>query len=71
MAIANMQTQNLYPTVFSHRADPGVRSLQQWIEEAWRSGFDPTGREQLKGKLSGSQKWIGTAGERSGSPEER
>ena len=27
-----------------------------------KSGFDPDGAEQLKGKLVGHNKWIGTAG---------
>jgi hypothetical protein len=27
-----------------------------------KSGFDPDGAEQLKGKLVGHKKWIGTAG---------
>ncbi len=27
-----------------------------------KSGFDPDGAEQLKGKLVGYNKWIGTAG---------
>jgi hypothetical protein len=27
-----------------------------------KSGFDPDGAEQLKGKLIGHTKWIGTAG---------
>ena len=27
-----------------------------------KSGFDPDGAEQLKGKLVGHSKWIGTAG---------
>lgn len=60
MAIATMYTT--YPTVFANRADPGVRTIQNWIEEAWRAGFDIQGKQQLKGKVSGTQKWIGTTG---------
>lgn len=28
----------------------------------FKSGFDPDGAEELKGKLVGYNKWIGTAG---------
>lgn len=44
------------------KTDPGVRTIQQWIEDAWRAGFDPHGKQQLKGKLVGTSKWIGTSG---------
>jgi hypothetical protein len=30
----------------------------------FKSGFDPDGAEQLKGKLVGHNKWIGTAGKK-------
>ena len=30
-----------------------------------KPGFDPDGAEQLKGKLVGHNKWIGTAGKKS------
>jgi hypothetical protein len=30
-----------------------------------KSGFDPDGAEELKGRLVGHNKWIGTAGENS------
>ena len=43
-------------------ADPGVRRLQGWIEEAWGNGYDRTGRNQLKGKVLGTRKWIGASG---------
>lgn len=43
--------------------DPGVRNVQGWVEEAWRAGFDQEGKQQLKGKLVGTSKWIGTTGE--------
>ena len=42
-------------------ADPGVRRLQGWIEEAWGNGYDADGRRQLKGKVLGTRKWIGTS----------
>jgi len=63
MAIATMQASNMYTSVFANRADPGVRTIQHWIEEAWRAGFDVAGRDQLRGKVVGTQRWIGTTGE--------
>ena len=39
---------------------PSVASLQQFIEKAWKSGFDVAGAEQLGGKLTGTRKWIGS-----------
>lgn len=38
----------------------GIATLQSWIEEAWAEGFDAIGRAQLKGRLKGQKKWIGT-----------
>lgn len=61
MAIATMW--DTYPSALQDRGDPGVRAIQAWIEEAWRAGFDLAGKEQLKGKLVGTKKWIGTTGE--------
>lgn len=42
--------------------DPGIRRIQGWIEEAWAAGYDIEGRDQLKGKLLGTRKWIGATG---------
>ena len=42
-------------------ADPGVRRLQGWIEEAWGAGHDPPGRAHFRGKVLGTRKWIGTS----------
>ena len=53
-----------YRTIFdssNNGADPGIRRVQGWIEEAWAAGFDPDGRRQLKGKVLGTRKWIGTS----------
>eukprot|EP00037_Helgoeca_nana_P023487 m.243741 g.243741 ORF g.243741 m.243741 type:complete len:363 (+) comp26365_c0_seq8:524-1612(+) len=43
------------------RADAftGIRGLQAEIEQAWTRGFDPGGRQQLNGKVTGTRKWIG------------
>lgn len=43
--------------------DPGIRRIQGWIEEAWAAGYDIEGRDQLKGKLLGTRKWIGATGQ--------
>lgn len=40
-------------------ADPGVRRVQGWIEEAWAAGYDREGCNQLRGKVLGTRKWIG------------
>lgn len=42
------------------RRVPTVRGLQILLEEAWRDGFDPQGAFQLRHKVLGTQKWIGT-----------
>jgi len=42
-------------------SDPGVRRMQGWIEQAWGNGFDRVGRGELKGKVLGTRKWIGTS----------
>ncbi|GBG79693.1 hypothetical protein CBR_g29958 [Chara braunii] len=39
---------------------PSIKDLQQWLERAWRSGFDMMGAEQLGWKVHGTNKWIGT-----------
>jgi hypothetical protein len=44
-------------------SEPGVRRTQGWIEEAWGDGFDAVGKEQLRGKVLGTRKWIGTTGQ--------
>lgn len=41
-------------------ADPGVRRLQGWLDEAWANGFDPVGKAHFSGKVLGGRKWIGT-----------
>jgi len=50
-----------YSSLIINPIPPGVSNLKVWIEEAWKNGFDPDGAEQLKGKLVGHNKWIGTA----------
>ncbi|CDZ96917.1 Uncharacterized conserved protein [Phaffia rhodozyma] len=38
-----------------------VWTLQSWIEDAWREGFDEVGKSQFKGKMRGVRRWIGAA----------
>lgn len=79
-ALMDQQVQPLYFSVLDQPTPPGVRNLQQWVEDAWKAGehnivdpllfslltdhkgFDPEGAAELKGKLVGTKKWIGTAG---------
>ncbi|CAO2832400.1 unnamed protein product [Amaranthus hypochondriacus] len=39
---------------------PDIGSLQRWLEVAWQRGFDLVGSNFFKGKIYGSNKWIGT-----------
>ncbi|KAJ7470328.1 peptidase family C78-domain-containing protein [Mycena latifolia] len=52
--------QPMYFPLLDHPTHPSVRNLQQWIEDAWKAGFDPEGALELK-KLVGTKKWIGTS----------
>lgn len=53
---------------YSHLNDPSldlppiptIKELQNIIEIAWNSGYDPPGAAHFKGKVVGSKKWIGT-----------
>ncbi|KIK63690.1 hypothetical protein GYMLUDRAFT_40754 [Collybiopsis luxurians FD-317 M1] len=52
--------QPMYFPLLDQPIPPGIRNLQRWIEEAWKNGFDPEGREELK-SLVDTKKWIGTS----------
>lgn len=39
---------------------PTIPELQRQLEYAWTNGFDAQGAEQLKHKVEGTKKWIGT-----------
>ncbi|KAG0210207.1 hypothetical protein BGX28_009512 [Mortierella sp. GBA30] len=39
---------------------PTITDLQKQLEYAWKCGFDRPGAEQLKHKVEGTKKWIGT-----------
>lgn len=60
-ALMDQQVQPLYFPALDQPPPPGVLNLQQWIEDAWRAGFDAEGANDLKHKLVGTSKWIGTA----------
>ncbi len=78
-ALMGQETQPLYFPLLDSPIPPGVRRLQQWIEDAWREGsfslttfhsyismppgYDEEGARQLHRKLVETTKWIGTAGE--------
>nr|XP_019010235.1 uncharacterized protein I206_04703 [Kwoniella pini CBS 10737]OCF49016.1 hypothetical protein I206_04703 [Kwoniella pini CBS 10737] len=62
MSLSSLLSIPAYQTMFdpqSNGAEPGIRRAQGWIQEAWEEGFDPLGREQLRGKVLGTRKWIG------------
>lgn len=61
-----LQAKAAYRQPFSktdNGSEPGVRRIQGWIEEALCQGYDKDGRDHFRGKLLGTKKWIGTAGE--------
>ncbi|KAJ7702364.1 peptidase family C78-domain-containing protein [Mycena rosella] len=63
MACSSLMDQPFQPLYFPLLDDPippSVRNLQQWIEDAWKAGFDPEGKRELK-KLVDTKKWIGTS----------
>lgn len=62
MCISSLLPTRAYQEVFSREkngAEPGVRRIQGWIEEAWNAGFDREGSVQLHGTILGTRKWIG------------
>ncbi|KAH8117230.1 peptidase family C78-domain-containing protein [Phellopilus nigrolimitatus] len=60
-ALIDQQVQPLYFPALDQPTPPGVANLQHWIEDAWDAGFDEEGAADLKHKLVGTKKWIGTA----------
>ncbi|KZV85094.1 DUF1671-domain-containing protein [Exidia glandulosa HHB12029] len=49
-----------YAQLLEQPMPPGVRNLQRWIQTAWRDGYDAEGARQLKNRLVGTKRWIGT-----------
>ncbi|KAH9854080.1 peptidase family C78-domain-containing protein [Lenzites betulinus] len=60
-ALMSQQLQPMYFPLLDTPTSPGIRNLQEVLEEAWRNGFDEEGAEQLDHNLLGTRKWIGTA----------
>ncbi|KAF9180335.1 hypothetical protein BGZ51_006053 [Haplosporangium sp. Z 767] len=58
-SVADRTARNANPTKIGAIV-PTIPELQQQIEYAWACGFDPPGAEQLKHKVEGTKKWIGT-----------
>lgn len=53
-----------YRQAFSKDANgvnPGIRTVQSWMTDAWDAGFDPEGKKHFGGKVKGTKEWIGTA----------
>ncbi|EAL19277.1 hypothetical protein CNBH3760 [Cryptococcus deneoformans B-3501A] len=62
MSLTSLLSVPSYAPLFSksiNGAEPGVRRVQGWIEEAWEEGYDPEGKQQLGGTVLGRRKWIG------------
>ncbi|PCH38291.1 DUF1671-domain-containing protein [Wolfiporia cocos MD-104 SS10] len=59
-ALMVQQQQPMYYPLLDHPTPPGVRNLQACIEEAWAKGYDEEGAKQLKCRLTGTGKYIGT-----------
>ncbi|KAI6129168.1 peptidase family C78-domain-containing protein [Pisolithus croceorrhizus] len=60
-ALMDQQIQPSYLGCLESPIPPGVCNLQQWIEDAWKEGYDEIGAEQLDNRLVGTKKFIGTA----------
>jgi len=50
-----------YYPLLDHPLPPNIRNLQRTIEAAWKDGYDAEGAKDLQSKLTGTNKWIGTA----------
>ena len=40
---------------------PNLKTLQYYLEQAWKQGFDPEGARHYQSKVIGSKEWIGAA----------
>ncbi|KZP23665.1 hypothetical protein FIBSPDRAFT_452708 [Athelia psychrophila] len=60
-ALMEQPVQPMYFALLDDASPPSVRNLQHLIESAWREGYDRDGARDLKHKLAGTTKWIGTA----------
>ncbi|GAQ87952.1 hypothetical protein KFL_003890230 [Klebsormidium nitens] len=55
--LANEEVRKVFP---GEAVVPDIHSLQQWLESAWKHGFDREGAGQLDWKVVNASKWIGT-----------
>lgn len=55
-----LHSPNEYEAAFKVSRILTVSEIQSGIEEAWKNHFDVEGAHQLKWKLQGTRKWIGT-----------
>jgi hypothetical protein len=47
------------PRRIPNHSIPSLLQLQQFMEGAWRDGFDPTGARHYGWKMTGQRRWIG------------
>ncbi|KAL0567186.1 hypothetical protein V5O48_014810 [Marasmius crinis-equi] len=47
-----------YQALLTSPTSPGVRSLQTWIEDAWKAGYDADGCAELGSELEGTSKKL-------------
>lgn len=59
-ALYEQQVIPQYHSLIEQHGSPGIKNLQALLERAWMDGFDEIGASQLKHKLKGTMKWIGT-----------
>ncbi|KAG7086678.1 hypothetical protein E1B28_002617 [Marasmius oreades] len=59
-ALMDQPFQPMYFPLLDKPISPGIRNLQQWIEQAWKDGYDQEGYQQLH-RLVETHKWIGTS----------
>ncbi|KXN90477.1 Zinc finger with UFM1-specific peptidase domain protein [Leucoagaricus sp. SymC.cos] len=59
--LLQQEYEPLFFPLLDESPTPSVRSLQKWIQAAWDNGYDELGRKELRNKIIGTNKWIGTA----------
>lgn len=59
--LVEQEHQPLYFPLLDTSPTPSVRNLQSCIQIAWDDGYDAVGRKELRSKIIGTNKWIGTA----------
>ncbi|KAI8998781.1 peptidase family C78-domain-containing protein [Trametes punicea] len=60
-ALMDQRRQPMYFPLLDSPLPPGIRNLQQTLEDAWKHGYDEEGAREFRYKLVGTQRWIGTA----------